>query len=114
MHAKIFIFNHYAAGLWQTLGDKNCLILVLGRGSEPLPQFCLFTIFGNRKAENRANVNTGIALDTKFLIEDCLYVAVKTALYLDCGLLARKSKLDFDIELVESFLQVNMSHLTPR
>ena len=114
MHTKIFVFNHYAASLWQPLGDKNCLILILGRSGEPLTQFRLLSIFSNRKAKNRANINAGIAFDTKFLIEDGLYVAVETALNFDYRLLAGKSKLDFDIEFVEPFLQVNMLHLTPR
>ena len=113
MHAKIFVFNHHAACLRQDPRDKNGLILVLGRNSEPLPQFLFFSVLGNCKATNRTDVNTSIAFDAEFLIEDGLYVAVETALNLNRRLLTGKPKLDFDIQLIEPFLQVNMSHLTP-
>ena len=87
MHTQVFVLDHDPSGLRQCVGHIQRGLRVQGRYGQPLPHLLFLTIFRNRQAADRADVDTGVTLDTQFGNKDGLDITVETALDLGRGLL---------------------------
>ena len=65
VHADVLVFEHHPFRLGQLLGDKESLIGVDGGGREPALQILLLAVGSDGQAEDRTDVDAGIALDTR-------------------------------------------------
>jgi len=110
MYAKIFIFNHHASGLRQATGYEEILFVVLGRSRQAGPQIEFVAILGDSEAVDRANIEAGITLNAKFGSKFSLDVAIQAALDFLDRLLNREAQFDFDVELLESLLEIDVRH----
>src|SRR5947208_15095344 len=99
MYAEILILDHQPTGLRERRGRVNSLIQIVRRSRKPGPQIRFFiTVARDRKTQQRAYVDAGVALDAQLFDEYRLDIAVETTLNLARGLFGVEPKFHFDVD----------------
>ena len=95
MYTQVLILDHDPFGLFEGFGNEQRLILVHPRRLQLAEQVCFFSIGCHGQALRRANIQTGITLDTQVIKKHRLDIAVQAALNLFLNLLGSETQFNF-------------------
>ena len=90
--AEVFVLEHEAAGLRQRSGGVERLVEIDGRRGEALAQIVFVAVARDGQAQQRTDVDAGVALDALGRGEDGLDVAIEAALHFARGLLGVEAR----------------------
>src|ERR1700742_4019823 len=77
MDTQVFVLDHDPTGLREACGNHQGLCQVFGGSLEPRTQIGLLAVLSDGEAIHRADVDTGVALDTQLCAEHRLHIAVQ-------------------------------------
>src|SRR5215831_9698104 len=113
VHAQVLVLHHHPRGLRQRRRYVQRLAEVLRGRLEAGTQLGLLTVMRDGETVDRADIDTGVALDTELRGEHRLHVAVETALHFLLHLLRGEAELNLDVELLETLLERHVRHQAP-